>query len=84
MAWKVKVGDAVGAGDSLAEVETDKATMDWESQEEGYIAAILVGDGAKDLEVGAPLAVMVDDEVRGGVRQRPASIDACRIPVLRH
>ena len=69
VAWKVKVGDAVGAGDSLAEIETDKATMDWESQEEGFIAAILVGDGAKDLEVNTPLAVMVDDEVRQGLGQ---------------
>ena len=62
--WKVKVGDEVAAGDSLAEVETDKATMDWESQEDGYMAAILVSDGAKDIAVGTPMAVMVDDAVR--------------------
>ena len=66
MAWNVKVGDTISAGDTLAEVETDKATMGWESQEEGFIAAILVPDGAKDLEIGTPLAVMVDEEVRRG------------------
>ena len=56
----------MAAGDSIAEVETDKATMDWESQEEGYIAAILADEGAKDIPVGTPMAVMVDDKVRSG------------------
>lgn len=60
--WKVKVGDAVAAGDSVAEVETDKATMDWEAQEDGFVAAILVPDGAKDLEINSPCAVMVEEE----------------------
>lgn len=74
VAWNVKVGDTISAGDTLAEVETDKATMGWESQEEGFIAAILVPDGAKDLEIGMPLAVMVDEEVRGGVRASPTNV----------
>ncbi len=65
--WKVKVGDEIAAGDSIAEVETDKATMDWESQEEGYIAAILADEGAKDIPVGTPMAVMVDDKVSRAV-----------------
>ena len=65
--WKVKVGDEIGAGDSIAEVETDKATMDWESQEEGYLAAILADEGAKDIPVGTPMAVMVDDKVTRAV-----------------
>ena len=59
--WKKKVGDAVAAGDVLAEVETDKATMEWEAQDEGVIARILLGDGARDVPVGTPVAVVVDD-----------------------
>ena len=61
--WKVKVGDAISAGDSVAEIETDKATMDWEAQEDGFIAAILVPDGTRDLDINAPCAVVVEDEV---------------------
>lgn len=43
-------------------METDKATIDWEGQEDGYIAKLLVPDGAKDIAVGAPVAVLVDDK----------------------
>lgn len=50
--WKKSIGDAVKPGDLLAEVETDKATMDWECQEEGYIAKILLPDGGKDIPIG--------------------------------
>lgn len=59
--WKKKEGDQVAPGQVLAEVETDKATIDWESQEDGYIAKILVPDGSKDIAVGAPVAVLVEE-----------------------
>lgn len=49
----------------LCEVETDKATIGWEAQEEGFIAAILLQDGSKDIAVGTPAAVIVEEEVRG-------------------
>ncbi|KAF8068297.1 pdhC [Scenedesmus sp. PABB004] len=61
VAWQKKVGDAVAPGDMLCEVETDKATITWEAQEEGYIAALLLPDGAKDIAVGTPAAVLVEE-----------------------
>jgi pyruvate dehydrogenase E2 component (dihydrolipoamide acetyltransferase) len=48
----------------LCEVETDKATIAWEAQEEGFIAAILLPGGSKDVAVGTPAAVIVEEEVR--------------------
>ncbi|KAG1676808.1 hypothetical protein FOA52_010317 [Chlamydomonas sp. UWO 241] len=54
-------GDAVAPGDLLCEVETDKATMGWEAQEEGFIAQILLPDGSKDIPVGTPVMVMVEE-----------------------
>lgn len=60
--WKVKVGDKVKAGDVMAEVETDKATVAFESVEEGYIAKIIVGDGTQDVPVGTPVAVLAENE----------------------
>ncbi len=44
--WKKKEGDSIAAGDVLAEIETDKATMEWEAQEEGFLAKILKPAGA--------------------------------------
>ena len=60
--WKKKAGDSVSAGDIIAEVETDKATMEWEAQDDGVIAKILVEAGVSDVPVGTPVAVVVDDE----------------------
>lgn len=60
----VQVGDSVAPGDMLCEVETDKATIAWEAQEEGFVAALLLPDGAKEVAVGAPAAVLVEDQVR--------------------
>lgn len=45
VAWRKSEGDSVAPGDILAEVETDKATIEWEAQEEGFIAKILMAAG---------------------------------------
>jgi len=60
--WHVKEGQAVGPGDVLADIETDKATLAFENQEDGFIAKILVAEGTRDVPVGQPVAVMVEDE----------------------
>ena len=59
------MGDSIAPGDVLCEVETDKATIAWEAQEEGFLAAILLQGGSKDVAVGTPAAVIVEDEVGG-------------------
>jgi pyruvate/2-oxoglutarate dehydrogenase complex dihydrolipoamide acyltransferase (E2) component len=52
-AWQKKVGDSIAPGDVLVEIETDKAQMDFEFQEEGVIAKILKDSGEKDVAVGS-------------------------------
>jgi pyruvate dehydrogenase E2 component (dihydrolipoamide acetyltransferase) len=60
-AWNKAVGDQLSPGESIAEIETDKASMDFEFQEEGYLAKILMEAGSKDVPVGKPIAVYVED-----------------------
>ncbi|KIX04081.1 pyruvate dehydrogenase complex dihydrolipoamide acetyltransferase [Rhinocladiella mackenziei CBS 650.93] len=60
-AWQKKAGDTLSPGDVLVEIETDKAQMDFEFQEEGILAKILKESGEKDVAVGNPIAVMVDE-----------------------
>nr|XP_036579460.1 dihydrolipoyllysine-residue acetyltransferase component- pyruvate dehydrogenase complex [Colletotrichum truncatum]KAF6787007.1 dihydrolipoyllysine-residue acetyltransferase component- pyruvate dehydrogenase complex [Colletotrichum truncatum] len=60
-AWQKKPGDSIAPGDVLVEIETDKAQMDFEFQEEGVIAKILKEAGEKDVAVGNPIAVLVDE-----------------------
>lgn len=60
-AWQKNVGDALAPGDVLVEIETDKAQMDFEFQEEGVLAKILKETGEKDVAVGSPIAVMVEE-----------------------
>lgn len=60
--WNVAEGQAFSAGDVIAEIETDKATMGWESQDDGVMAKILKPAGTKDIEVGTLVALTVDDE----------------------
>ncbi|KAI0397746.1 pyruvate dehydrogenase complex dihydrolipoamide acetyltransferase [Xylariaceae sp. FL0594] len=60
-AWQKKAGDAIAPGDVLVEIETDKAQMDFEFQEEGVIAKILKEAGEKDVAVGNPIAVLVEE-----------------------
>lgn len=59
--WSKSVGDELHAGEPIAEIETDKASMDFEFQEDGYLAKILLGDGSKDVPVGKPIAVYVEE-----------------------
>lgn len=56
----VKIGQKIAPGDHLCDVETDKATMAWEAQEEGYVAAILKEDGASDVAVGEIVMVVCE------------------------
>ena len=56
--WLVKVGDKVKAGDLLAEIETDKATMELEAVDEGTISNILVQDGTEGVAVNSPIAIL--------------------------
>jgi len=49
--WAKKVGDKVTPGDAIVEIETDKATMDYECQEEGFLAKVFVPSGTKDIAV---------------------------------
>ena len=51
-AWQKQVGDKISPGDVLVEIETDKAQMDFECQDEGYLAKILLQTGEKDVPVG--------------------------------
>mmetsp|Transcript_2680 Transcript_2680/g.3164 ORF Transcript_2680/g.3164 Transcript_2680/m.3164 type:complete len:240 (-) Transcript_2680:192-911(-) len=60
--WKVAEGEAFVAGDSLAEIETDKATIDFEAQDDGVIAKILVQAGSDEVKVGVPIVVTVEEE----------------------
>ncbi|KAF6263088.1 2-oxoacid dehydrogenases acyltransferase-domain-containing protein [Scenedesmus sp. NREL 46B-D3] len=60
--WYVKVGDEIAAGTVLADIETDKATLAFENQEDGFIAAIVKGEGSKDVPVGETVAVIVEEE----------------------
>src|SRR6476661_1706013 len=59
--WLVKEGDDVKSGDILAELETDKATMEFEAVDEGKIAKILVPEGTDGVKVGAPIAIMAGE-----------------------
>jgi pyruvate dehydrogenase E1 component beta subunit len=60
--WKKKEGEFVAAGDILAEIQTDKATMEMESMEDGFVAKILVAEGTEDIPVGRPVAVLCEEE----------------------
>jgi len=59
--WLVKEGDTVSSGDLLAEIETDKATMEFEAVDDGVVGKILVAEGSEGVKVNTPIAVMLED-----------------------
>ena len=60
--WLKKEGDSIKPGDILAQIETDKATVDFEMQEEGYIAKLMYPEGAKDVKLGQVVAIIVESK----------------------
>jgi len=59
--WLVKEGDTVSSGDIIAEIETDKATMEFEAVDEGVIGKILVAEGTEHVQVNAPIAILIEE-----------------------
>ncbi len=59
--WLVKEGDTVSSGDLLAEIETDKATMEFEAVDEGVIGKLLIAEGSEGVKVNTPIAVLLAD-----------------------
>ena len=59
--WLVTEGDSVSSGDILAEIETDKATMEFEAVDEGIVGKILVAEGTEGVKVNDPIAVMIEE-----------------------
>ena len=59
--WLVKEGDTVQSGDLLAEIETDKATMEFEAVDDGVIGKILVAEGTEGVKVNTPIAVLLEE-----------------------
>jgi pyruvate dehydrogenase E1 component beta subunit len=59
--WNVKEGDEVSAGDVIAEIETDKATMEFEAVDEGTIGKILIEEGTEGVKVNTPIAVLLEE-----------------------
>ena len=66
--WHVKEGDKVSSGDVIAEIETDKATMEVEAVDEGTVAKIVVAEGAQDVPVNDVIAVLAGEgeDAKGG------------------
>ncbi|MGB1637290.1 MAG: biotin/lipoyl-containing protein, partial [Paracoccaceae bacterium] len=59
--WLVKEGDIVSSGDIIAEIETDKATMEFEAVDEGTIGKLLIAEGTEGVKVNSPIAVLLED-----------------------
>ncbi len=75
--WLVKEGDEVNSGDLLAEIETDKATMEFEAVDEGVIGKILVTEGTENVKVNSPIAVLLGDgESADDIGSAPAAAPA--------
>jgi pyruvate dehydrogenase E2 component (dihydrolipoamide acetyltransferase) len=83
--WLVKAGDSVKAGQVMAEIETDKATMEFEAVDEGVIGEILVAEGTEGVKVNQPIAVLLEDGEKAGAAPKavaPVAPAAVPAPVV--
>ena len=82
--WLKKEGDTVKSGDVLAEIETDKATMEVEAVDEGIVGKLLIAEGTDDVAVNTPIAVILGEgETAGDIKAAPppAALRASTSPV---
>ena len=81
--WLVKAGDSVKSGDILAEIETDKATMEFEAIDEGVVTEILIAEGSEGVKVGTVIArISGDDEEAAPVPAKPFVSSEVETPVV--
>ncbi len=80
--WLVKEGDSVKSGDLMAEIETDKATMEFEAVDEGVIGKILVAEGTEGVAVNAPIAILLEDGEDASAMDNASSAVAAPITEL--
>ncbi|MFT5364152.1 MAG: pyruvate dehydrogenase E1 component beta subunit [Sulfitobacter sp.] len=90
--WLVKEGDTVSSGDIIAEIETDKATMEFEAVDEGVMGKLLVAEGTEGVKVNEPIAVMLEEgedasaipasaaSAAPAVTEAPAPVAAATVP----
>ncbi len=79
--WHVREGDKVAAGDVIAEIETDKATMEVEAVDEGSVGRLLVAEGAEGVKVNTPIAVILEaGEKAGDIAAAPVNAKAVPAP----
>ena len=78
--WLVKEGDVVKSGTLLAEIETDKATMEFEAVDEGRIGKILVAEGTEGVKVNAPIAILLDEGEKADATPAAAAAPKVDIP----
>ena len=75
--WLKKEGDKVKSGDIIAEIETDKATMEFEAVDEGTMGKILVPEGTADVAINAPIAILLTEgEDAGAMAAAPTAAPA--------
>lgn len=85
--WLVKEGDTVSSGDLIAEIETDKATMEFEAVDEGVVGKILIAEGSEGVKVNTPIAVLLEDgesadDIQSGATAAPAAAMAEAAPAV--
>ena len=71
--WLIKVGDKVASGDIMAEIETDKATMEFEAVDEGIVTAISVAEGTEGVKVGTVIATLAEEGEDASAAPAPAA-----------
>ena len=78
--WLVKEGDEVNSGDVIAEIETDKATMEFEAVDEGVMGQILVAEGSEGVKVNTAIAILLEDGDEAGATPTPVQPQASADP----